>query len=75
MGGMPRSLSMSQLPMQYRSPGLIQFSGGMTNPGSIPAPQWMVRTWPLPACLSACADELAQNAHGRLHWMCVHTVA
>ncbi|KAK9909362.1 hypothetical protein WJX75_001049 [Coccomyxa subellipsoidea] len=41
MGGMPRSLSMSQLPMQYRSPGIIQFSGGMTVPSSIPASQWM----------------------------------
>ncbi|BDA42678.1 probable AP2-like ethylene-responsive transcription factor PLT2 at N-terminal half [Coccomyxa sp. Obi] len=38
MGGMPRSLSSSHLPMQYRSPGIIQFSGGMA---SIPPAQWM----------------------------------
>ena len=46
MGGLPKSLSMSHLPMQYRSPGIIQFSGGMTVPSSIPASQWMVCTLP-----------------------------
>lgn len=46
-GGMPRSLSVSQLqPMQYsiRS-GIIHFTGGMAAPGSMQPqqPQWMVR--------------------------------
>lgn len=69
MGGMPRSLSMSQLPMQYRSPGIIQFSGGMTVPTSIPASQWMVCTLPylkLFPCLtlSLCNDQLTEATCG-----------
>jgi hypothetical protein len=43
--GMPRSYSTSQLSLQYhRSPGMIQFSGGMTltAPPTAMGQQWMV---------------------------------
>lgn len=42
-GGMPRSYSTPRLSLQYRSPGIIQFSGGMAAPPPLMGQQhWMV---------------------------------
>ena len=67
---MPRSLSSSHLPMQYRSPGIIQFSGGMA---SVPPAQWMVSSPRRPGfrvaitCSTKLVYELLHFPRVRMH--------